>query len=262
MEVTISIGLLGLVTLGGMKVMKMGMNQEVDIGQDTSMMTYVKTLENQILSSSGCDVVAGKGLGDALAMPVESSPSQSRSESYPDQEAGGQTNHTNPQSSDRRTFTVNRAGNSQMNVESLEMSEIISSSDDPDAGLARITISIRRKDNDRVKKTDIFMPVYTEVVNGKKVVEGCNLSYLRIFQYVKSRVCGGSMGTNSAGMDCPSLLLMIQETAAESICTDLYGSGPVMNGAQCDLRQLHSGKQCPAGTKLRGFDANAGIICG
>jgi len=221
----IAIGL-GLV---GVKLFVDSQKSMTGMATSTDRLTIEKILENHIRTRKGCDAVRGKRVGETFAVRIGTT------DYVPGLVVGGAT------------------------LRSLSLVGFVPLDASGNRGTTNVELGLET--SGRTVKSQI--PITVSMAAGPNpVILDCHFDSQRAYDEIVARVCSGTYGSLTAGLDCASAMDLVKKEAIKEICKDLYGSRtPQYNGFACDLSKIHANQGCGSG-KVTGFDSEGRPTCG
>ncbi len=234
-EILISLGILGGLSLGVMKIAEQSAGRKSSMDAMVTNITIEKQLESYLYSPKGCEVLKNKNIGDNLSFSV------------------GQMSFAQG----------NKIG--KTSIENLEIDNFYKTDPLGRRGMARIILTLSQKEKNNTKKyiKEIPVPVNVITTGTGLRIEDCLLNKSKTFEEIIKNVCEGSFGMMTKNLNCTEAVALVEKRLIEEVCKDVYGAKtPKYKGFSCDLKLIHAGQSCGAGGKTRGFDQQGNIICG
>lgn len=234
-EILISMALVGGLSLGVVNIVQQSEKRKSQMDNMTSNFMVEKMLESYLYSPKGCDVLKNKKIGDSLDFRIGNL-------LYSPGSKIGQTE-----------------------IESLKLENFYQTDEQGRRGMVRVILTMNRGTGAQARRSFKEIPVPVNVKNSGGVleIEDCLLNKSSTFDAIVKRVCEGSFGQMTKGLNCTAAVAFVQKRLIEEICRDIYGGkATVVDGVSCNLKLVHAGQSCGPDGKVRSFDNQGNIVCG
>lgn len=288
-EILVATGILGLVSLGGMTLMRNQTRGEMKFKQSLGQASAMKMIEMRLRGRGGCDALIGKGVDSNLELPLQAVNKESAEAPAPNQtlnpggavtpggkiskspkapEHEGKYPETQKKNEQNVGSIKGTSGGAPLTIKSgskidgLEIGEFRFHAYHPvsnggSLGIAEIRISTIAQDGSNSIMT---FPMQVSMENG--VIIACG-SGNRGLSEVADDLCEKVYGSFSEGLSCAEVVAKLQREAINEVCRDLYGAGKSaeFKASACDLSLIHADENCPTGEGVYGFNSAGRIRC-
>ncbi|MBD64314.1 MAG: hypothetical protein CME62_03855 [Halobacteriovoraceae bacterium] len=271
MELTIALGLVGIVSYGTLNMMGGVNKMSSDFDKTSNVLFVEKSISNYLLSKEGC--MQFVGWTKSLASSNESFRLKKMSKKMVDGkiQADFTDSAGNPVVMYEEGQVIADVKLKEMKVKGLEFLNA-----KEDSGILTVGLLFQARDENKKFTSEsrefqkfVHVPVGMSVVGGVNQVTDCELNKAEIYEDISEKLCtevffrDTSLSVDDSLKTCAQTTLFVVNEIKQSICEDVTGSAGNFDSATgiCNFANSHAGKSCGGGTKMTGFNATGGIVC-
>ena len=253
MEIVIAVGLIGVLSLGTMKLLETTNRGMKNFEKSSEVLSLESSISSYLLSSGGCKQLLGLATGSQV-------------------EIRSAIKELNPVTNVMETKfgkTIYNAGKEfgKVKILSLVTLPLVALDNTSEAGILPVELEIIARDNahefsgkSKTFKRQIMVPVGLEA----GAVVDCNLDRAAMYEIIMERICQNTFGSDFVGMSCAQAIIEVEKRIKASICNDITGEPGNFNLSTefCDIHKAHSTESCPGANEYAyGFSTSGAILC-